>query len=515
MGAPEGADARGHLSGRTDARGRLSAWASLFRRRLHERSFWAIQAAVLTITLVHVAVEASEVFAEGVPFSSGLHQLPVVLYLIPIVYAGLRYGFEGAALTGAWCILLTLPNIAVWHARGGGWVGELLYVSFVVATGIVVAVPVERERRQRERLAETSRRLALLNDVASALITSAPIEVTIPGVLTRLREVLGLDGVGIVWRGDPDAPTPERWMSVDPEREERMRNLLERSGPGHVAPGEVEGLILPLGGGRGSSGAVVVLERPDRPLRASGREVVAAVAGQVGVALENVGLHRQETERLRSYAREVMRAQEEERKRLARELHDTAAQELVRLSRGLGGMAEASGPGEVADRLTGLRALVGSTLQSVRELSRGLRPTILDDLGLVPALEWLTTELAASVGIRADFGSSGPQRRLAPDTELALFRIAQEALRNVERHAGATTVRVAITFGEEEVRLEVADDGRGFTPEVPSEGFARSGRLGILGMQERATLIGARLTISSRPGEGTRVVVSLEGPGSG
>lgn len=505
MDTPRASDAAGAV-------GRVTVWASLFRRRLREGSFWAIQAGVVTITLAHVAVEVSGVFAQGVPFSSGLHQLPVILYLIPIVYAGLRYGFEGAALTGAWCIVLTLPNIALWHAQRGGWIGELLYVSFVVATGIVVAVPVERERRQRERLAETSRRLALLNVVASALVSSASAEATVPGVLARLREVLGLAGVGVVWRGDPGTAA-ERWVSVDPGQVERMQSALERWGPARSAMDLARQgagvLTLRLGGGSEAAGAVIVLSRDDRPLGAPDREVLAAVAGQIGVALENARLHREEKQRLRSYVREVTRAQEEERKRLSRELHDTAAQDLVHLSRGLDGIADASGPGEVADRLAELRALAGRTLESLRELSRGLRPTILDDLGLVPALGWLATELTDRAGVRAGFHLSGTARRLPADTELALFRITQEALRNVERHAGATSVRVHIAFAPDAVRLEVADDGRGFTPEVPSEGLAPAGKLGILGMQERATLIGAELTIESRMGRGTRVVVSV------
>ena len=496
-------------SGTIHAPGRMRPWVVLFRQRLREGAFWAIQAGVLAITLVHIAVEASDVFAEGVPFTSGLHQLPVVLYLIPIVYAGLRYGFEGAALTGAWCIVLTLPNIALWHARGGEWVGELLYVSFVVATGIVVAVPVERERRQRERLAEASRRLELLNEVASALVSSGSVHDAVPGVLARLREVLGLAGVGVVWHGDRDAS--ERWTSVDPEQAERLRIALERSmrSAAETGPEQDDVLMLPLGGGRPAAGSVAVLPHPGRPLGAADREVLGAVAGEIGVALENARLHRQEQQRLRSYVREVTRAQEEERRRLSRELHDTAAQDLVRFSRVLDQVAEAAGPGEVATRLAELRGLVGGTLEGLRELSRGLRPTILDDLGLVPALRWLTTDLTERAGIRAVFRCSGPARRLSQDTELALFRIAQEALRNVERHARATSADVHMTFGPDEVRLEVTDDGRGFSPEEPSGGFAQAGKLGVLGMRERATLVGAELTISAGIGEGTRVVVSV------
>ncbi len=104
--------------------GAAAVWAGRFRRRLREPAFWIVQAAVVSITVLHVAVEAFRLFASPPLLESGLHHVPVVLYLVPIVYAGLRYGFEGAVLTSAWCFLLTIPNVLVWHAREFGGVSR-------------------------------------------------------------------------------------------------------------------------------------------------------------------------------------------------------------------------------------------------------------------------------------------------------------------------------------------------------------------------------------------------------
>jgi signal transduction histidine kinase len=218
-----------------------------------------------------------------------------------------------------------------------------------------------------------------------------------------------------------------------------------------------------------------------------------------------------ERERLRTYTHEITRAQEEERKRIARELHDDTAQGLVLLCRRLDALRwdeVTLNPGP-AGWFRELRSLAQATLKSVRRFSRDLRPPILDDLGLQPALEALVGELSGRTGLAASIELSGTTRRLEPEVELALFRIAQEALRNVERHAEASRVTVGVAFWGDRARLAVADNGRGF--EVPrlSETFAPAGRLGLLGMQERAELVGGVLSIWSVPGDGTRVTVEV------
>jgi signal transduction histidine kinase len=156
-----------------------------------------------------------------------------------------------------------------------------------------------------------------------------------------------------------------------------------------------------------------------------------------------------------------------------------------------------------------VRTLARRVLDETRALSHDLRPTILDDVGLLAALEWLAAEYERTYGGAASFRAApNLGEALSAEQEVALFRIAQEALTNSGKHAAARTVDVALSFPDSSVRLVVEDDGRGFDVDhVP--GPTREGRLGLYGMRERATLLGGRLQIATIPGRGTRVVAEL------
>jgi two-component system sensor histidine kinase UhpB len=153
-----------------------------------------------------------------------------------------------------------------------------------------------------------------------------------------------------------------------------------------------------------------------------------------------------------------------------------------------------------------VRRLATSITEDVRRIAKGLRPPSLDDLGLVAAVRRLTTDLEQRDGVKAVLSVTGRRQRLDGDTELGLFRIAQEALRNAERHAHAGSVEVRLDFTAAGVRLEVEDDGRGFEP---GSDWARRGSLGLVGMQERAVLLGGDLVVESQPGTGTLVRATL------
>lgn len=209
--------------------------------------------------------------------------------------------------------------------------------------------------------------------------------------------------------------------------------------------------------------------------------------------------------------RKITRAQEDERLRIARELHDDTVQSLVLLCHRLDGLAATPGmSGQAQTSIGSLRALAEETLVGARHLGRDLRPSILDDLGLVAAVEWLTDEFGERTGIQSRLSVDGPAGRLPPETELALFRIVQEALRNVEKHADASEVTVTIAFEHQRLRLSVRDNGTGLGSSPSSGELVASGRLGITGMQERAELIGANLNLSSEPGQGTLVTATLD-----
>lgn len=213
-------------------------------------------------------------------------------------------------------------------------------------------------------------------------------------------------------------------------------------------------------------------------------------------------------ENLRFYLGQVTRAQEEERKRIARELHDDTSQALVVLSRQLDDLASSSKlPKDKRLLLEDLRQQTNSIMEGVRRLSQDLRPPILDRLGLLPALEWLASNVSNNSGIAIEVKSHGAGRRLSAEVELLLFRIAQEALSNVWRHSQATRGEILVEFDRGKTRITVKDNGKGF--DLPSSvgELARDGKLGLTGMQERARLLGGSAKVESEPGKGTTVTI--------
>lgn len=219
---------------------------------------------------------------------------------------------------------------------------------------------------------------------------------------------------------------------------------------------------------------------------------------------------RQQEALTRQLLRRVLTAQEEERARLARELHDEAGQILTAVQLSLDRLAKALGEGNpwAQEQLQRTRSLVAQAMEDLRRVISALRPGVLDQLGLVPALRGVAEALLRPRGIQLTLETEGITERLPGEVELILFRIAQEAMHNVARHSQATHVWIRLMRGEQELVLEVQDNGRGFDPEaVTAEGPGRG--LGLAGMRERASLIGGRLEIDSRPGQGTTIRVRI------
>jgi len=214
-------------------------------------------------------------------------------------------------------------------------------------------------------------------------------------------------------------------------------------------------------------------------------------------------------ENLRFYVQQITEAQEAERKRIARELHDDTTQSLYAISRQVDNIIRNSArlTDEDIAQLKDLRQQIGEALNEVRRFTQDLRPSILDDFGLLSAVGWLTGELEREHGIKAKLKVIGTERRFSPEVETPLFRIVQEALSNIRRHAQASIAEVAIEFAQTGISLTISDDGKGF--ELPQRlgDLARSGKLGLAGMQERARLLGGSLTLHSEPGKGTAVVL--------
>jgi signal transduction histidine kinase len=206
----------------------------------------------------------------------------------------------------------------------------------------------------------------------------------------------------------------------------------------------------------------------------------------------------------RDSLRRVVAGQELERRRLARELHDETGQALTSILLGLRSVEEAKDDDSLSTAAATLRELVVATLQDVRRLAVELRPKALDDFGLVPALERLVETFASQTGIDVQLHSRLGEHRLGEEVETALYRLIQEALTNIVKHAHARTVSILLVRRGEVVSAVIEDDGQGF-----QAGSARVDALGLVGMRERAALVGGRLTIESSEGQGTTIAVEV------
>ena len=212
---------------------------------------------------------------------------------------------------------------------------------------------------------------------------------------------------------------------------------------------------------------------------------------------------------LHGYIGEITEAQEEERRRLARELHDGTLQSLIALKQRVQMAQKIKSSTPTKKALQALETLTEQTIEDLRRTTRALRPIYLEDLGLVTALEVLARETEEAANIQVSFSLQGDERRLPSSIELALYRIAQEALSNVARHAHASLATLNIGFDNDGLTLQIMDNGLGFqVPNSPNE-FAPAGHFGLLGLYERSDLIGASLKIKSEVGNGTQLTVQL------
>ena len=246
-------------------------------------------------------------------------------------------------------------------------------------------------------------------------------------------------------------------------------------------------------------------------------EVSSRLIYENGVAVGVQGSVRDITERKRAqqalltYSRRLLEAQEAERGRIARELHDQIGQMLTALKLNLHAIQGAADAGEARPLIEDNLKMLDEALEQVRDLSVDLRPLLLDDLGLVTALRWFVDHQAQRKGVRAEFTSDSldSDLRFSAELETACFRIAQEALTNVARHARAKTVTVRLSRNRDYLILLVEDDGVGFDIEALKGQALANATLGLRGMQERAHAVGGRVKIDSATDRGTQVFVEL------
>jgi signal transduction histidine kinase len=241
--------------------------------------------------------------------------------------------------------------------------------------------------------------------------------------------------------------------------------------------------------------------------------LLVAIGDQIGVAVENARLLEElkAKEQMRLQLLEkVITAQEDERKRVARELHDETGQSLTSLIVGMKVLESMADMPEVKEKAAELRALGGEILRDVHDLAFQLRPSLLDNLGLAAAVQRLAEDYAEKLGIHIECQAIGfEERRLPPTTETALYRIVQETLTNIAKHSDAKNVSVILKHGEASVQAIIEDNGKGFNLAEVMGYVAKDKKLGLYGMEERAALVRGKLTIESTPGRGTTVFVEV------
>jgi signal transduction histidine kinase len=249
-------------------------------------------------------------------------------------------------------------------------------------------------------------------------------------------------------------------------------------------------------------GALVIVGDEGDPFTALGEEFLRTLGRQVGAALENADLTTRlaaRTQQLERLSVRMLRQHEEERRRIALELHDETAQAFAAVKLQLGVLRESVEPA-LAPRMDRVLELVDTGMRSIRSVTRDLRPPLLDELGLLPALRALVEGFGERSGIAMSFAAPDALPPLSKEAELALFRALQEALSNVARHAGARSVHIVLERSDDALDLEVQDDGRGLTGQPG---------LGLTGMRERLGALGGDVRIGTAAAGGARLAVRL------
>lgn len=448
---------------------------------IRRREFWMVQALVLGIAAVHTLLET----ALRVEFPEPLYLIPTSFFFIPVVYAALTFGVRGSVATALWSILVTLPNILLLH-EGASRLGVLWQLGILLTLAVFVGLRVDQERlaraqaeaREQERESSEERYRALFDGAAEAVFVIAD-DGVIEAANDAAARLLGADLGTIVGRQASEVLGTV--IGAGLLADEPPPTALRMPGPAEAAPRWVEVLVT----------RPVIDPHGRRHRQAMLRDVTQRHERQTG---------------LESYARRVVAAREEERKRIGRELHDGPLQSLMLVGRMLDDISVAA---PTPSSSVEAREVVERTADELRGMSRALRPSILDDLGLIPALRSEATALARRTGLGAKFGMLGEPRSLAPEVELMLLRVTQEALHNIERHASASRVAVRLAFGRGRSYLVIRDDGRGPGAIGSASRLLEAGKLGVVGMEERARLVGADLDIVENVHGGTSVRVSV------
>ena len=477
--------------------------------------FWLLQLVILAVSLVRVAV----VVHLGLSATAPAVEYSTLLIFLPLTALGaLAFGLQGALVSCGWTVVLSIPLLTetIGQHRPSAAVAEVLQLTVLMAVGLATGWVVGVERRTRHALQRSLLASAHTKAVYRDLFDS------------NTSPILVVDGTGSVIDANATAvrafeiPAAFAQPVSHPPPEQAPLRLIDVVGA--EAAGEILGGLLasashaprrrvdanPVRATPTDTGPMPPVEIPFNGHPTLFRPSITVLADiwderRMQVVFQDVTEERRQRELVETFAAHVILGQEEERQRISQELHDGPLQNLIHLCRQIDAVDQSNGTMTSTDDL---RKSTEDLVQEIRSISRGLRPSALDDLGLVASIGQLLTDAERRHHIATSFGVTGQERRLPSDVELALFRIAQEALSNIERHAAARTVAVGLDYEGGGLRLLVKDDGIGFAPDTTRRASANQS-LGIPGMAERASLIGARLVVHSHPGSGTSIDVRV------
>jgi len=474
---------------------------SWLTRNIRKPGFWLILALLVLVTIPHYhEVLKHPSFLTHIISNLGLgrHAFERILYLAPIVWAGFLFGWRGAFITSLVALACMLPRAIFISLHP---MDSLFETSAVFIVGNVLAVSfasLRKEREYRTRLEVTQEELQASEERYRELFESASDAIWLhdleENIVAANKASATLTGYSL---GELSTIKSGNLFAKDclEDINHIEESLFKNGAPGHLS----ETKIIR----KDKSEAYVQLST--NPIFMNGQ-----IVGFQHI-VRDITEQKRMQENLSFYLRQVTKAQEEERKRISLELHDDTVQALVVLSRKLDALAS-SGKGLSEDnrlQLGGLWQQTNNIIQGVRRLSQDLRPSALDRLGLLATLEWLAADVAEYSGIETKVNLIGSKRRLPGEIELELFRITQEAMRNVWRHSQASRAEITVEFDQSKTRITVSDNGKGFDVPQRIGDLAKDGKLGLAGMQERARLIGATLTVQSQAGKGSSITVDL------
>ncbi len=423
---------------------------------------------------------------------------------VPIMLRGVAYG-----------------NLYLTEKGGGGdFTAEDEELASLLAAQAAVAV---ENARLYESATNWSRQLQSLNEIGGALVGELELDPLLDLVVTRLRDLIGArlvaialpvgealrvaaaDGEGAAELAAVDSLEADSKTGrvLQRGRSERVDSLLEDLEVNQDVArrlGALTGLYVPLLARDHPIGVLVAHDKigPDPRFSSADLRLAEQFANRAAIAVD---LSRRVA---RDALRRVVSGQELERRRLARELHDETGQALTSILLGLRAVEKAGSPDEMRTAASNLRELVVGTLQDVRRLAVQLRPKALDDFGLVAAVERLVQTFSEATAIRVELEAQLGTERLPAEVETTLYRIVQEALTNIVKHAEASSVSILLVRRSATAAVVIEDDGQGFDPAELQER-----RLGIIGMRERVELHEGRLTVESAPGSGTTLVAEV------